>query len=53
MTFIAFYKGKKITVQAASSRDAQLDAAKQFKARKVWDVAVVHADEPVNPARLG
>lgn len=57
-TYIAFYKGKEITVQALRSYDAQLIAAKKFKARKSYEVTVVLAalsnGEPVihNPAIL-
>lgn len=56
-TYIAFYKGKEIEVKALRSYDAQLAAAKIFKARKSHEVTVVLAakgDEPVvhNPAIL-
>lgn len=37
----AFYKGKSIEVLAPSSYDAQLNAARLFKARKSYDVTVV------------
>ena len=37
----AFYKGKSIEVYAPSSYDAQLNAAKQFKAKKSYEVTVV------------
>ena len=40
-TYIAFYKGKQITVNALSSYDAQLIAAKQFKAKKSYEVTVM------------
>ena len=49
-TYIAFYKGKQIEVKALRSYDAQLAAAKIFKARKTYDVTVMLAakdDEPV------
>jgi len=45
--YIAFYKSKKITVQAETSYKAQQIAAAQFKARKSYDVTVVLADAPV------
>jgi len=56
-TYIAFYKGKQITVNALRSYDAQLTAAKLFKAKKSYEVTVMLAakdDEPVihNPAIL-
>lgn len=51
-TYVCFYRGKQITVQALRSFDAQEKAAKLFKARKAYDVAVVLADKPVAPASL-
>lgn len=56
-TYIAFYKGKQIEVKALRSYDAQLAAAKIFKARKSYDVTVMLAakdDEPVihHPATI-
>ena len=42
-TYIAFYKGKQIEVKASRSYDAQLLAAKQFKAKKSYDVTVILA----------
>ena len=39
--YIAFYKGKKIEVQAETSYKAQLLAASQFKAKKSYEVTVV------------
>jgi hypothetical protein len=42
--YIAFYRGKQIQLMAESALAAQLDAAKQFKARKSYDVAVILAD---------
>lgn len=42
--YIAFYKGKKIVVQASTSYSAQCIAAKQFKAKKYYDVTVMRAD---------
>jgi len=42
-TYIAFYKGKEIIVKALRSYDAQLIAAKQFKAKKAYDVTVILA----------
>ena len=43
-SFIAFYKGKKMTVEASTSYEAQQKAAKEFKARKAYDVTVMRAD---------
>jgi hypothetical protein len=40
----AFYKGRTCFVEATSSYDAQLQAAKHFKARKSYDVSVVLTD---------
>ena len=56
-TYIAFYKGKQITVNALRSFDAQEQAARIFKAKKSYEVTVMLAakgDEPViqNPAIL-
>ena len=42
-TYLAFYRGRSITVQALRSYDAQLAAAKVFKARKAWEVTVMLA----------
>lgn len=49
-TYNAYYKNKEITVNATSSYDAQLLAAKQFKAKKSYEVAIVLADVPVSTA---
>ena len=56
-TYIAFYKGKEITVNALRSFDAQEQAARIFKAKKSYEVTVMLAakgDEPVihNPATI-
>ena len=40
-TYIAFYKGKQLTVKALRSFDAQEIAAKQFKAKKSYEVTVM------------
>ena len=39
-SYICFYKGRSIVVQALRSFDAQTIAAKKFKARRAWDVEV-------------
>ena len=44
VNYIAFYKGKKIVVQASTSYTAQCIAAKQLKAKKYYDVTVMRAD---------
>lgn len=54
-TYHAFYKGKQIELTAATSYAAQQAAAKQFKAKKSYDVTVVlvaKGETPVihNPA---
>lgn len=51
-TYVCFYRGKQITVQALRSYDAQLEAAKRFKAKKSWEVTVVLANQAVDPASL-
>lgn len=43
--YIAFYKGKKLEVYAASSYEAQQKAAALFKARKSYEVTVVLAEK--------
>ena len=42
--YIAFFRGRQVTVHAASSYEAQQIAAKKFNARKSWEVTVVLAD---------
>lgn len=51
-TYKAFYKGKTVTVIAETQCDAQQQAAKFFKAKKPWEVAIVLADVPVDCASL-
>jgi len=48
-TYIAFYRGKQITVNALRSYDAQLMAAKLFKARKSYEVTVMLAAKDGTP----
>ena len=43
--YIAFYKGKRIEIYAKTSYEAQQIAAKQFKAKKSYDVTVVLAEK--------
>jgi len=42
---MAFYKGKKTEVYAASSYEAQQKAAQVFKVKKSYDVTVVLAEK--------
>lgn len=49
-TYHAFYKGKKLELQADTSYAAQLKAAELFKAKKSYDVTIVlvaKEDKPV------
>lgn len=43
--YIALYRGKRIEVHAESSYDAQQKAAKQFKAKKSYEVSVYLAEK--------
>jgi hypothetical protein len=46
----AFYKGRSIEVEATTSYSAQQVAAKEFKAKKEWEVTVILVakdDKPV------
>lgn len=38
--YIALYRGKRLEVRAPTSRAAQIEAAKQFRARRESDVSV-------------
>lgn len=51
-TYIAFYKGRQLTVSADTSYLAQQLAAKLFKAKKSYDVTVMLADVEVDTASL-
>ncbi len=42
--YLAFYKGKQIEVFADTSYQAQLKAAKIFKAKKSYEVTVIIAE---------
>ena len=42
-SYICFYKGRQVVVQALRSFDAQNIAAKKLKARRPWEVSVVLA----------
>jgi len=39
--YIAIYKGKKIEIYADTSYQAQLEAAKEFKAKKSYEIQIV------------
>ena len=47
--YIAFYRGRKAEVYAATSYDAQLKAAELFKARFAREVTVVLAEKAGHP----
>jgi hypothetical protein len=51
-TYVCFYRGRRLVVQADRTIEAQEKAAKLFKARKQYEVDVVLADTPVEPASL-
>jgi hypothetical protein len=52
-TYLAYYRGRTIQVQAPNSYTAQNLAAIQFGARKSYQVAVVLADRLVDTASIG
>ena len=43
--YVCFYKGKRLEVYAETSYDAQKKAAKEFKAKKTWDISVTIAEK--------
>lgn len=43
--YIAFYKGKQLEVHANTSYEAQMLAAKTFKAKKSYEVTVMLAEK--------
>lgn len=53
-SYIAYYKGEKIAIEAPTSYAAQKLAAEKFgvKQNKSYLVAVVLVDVPVDPASL-
>jgi len=51
-TFIAFYKGRQIAVEASTTYTAQCIAAKMLKAKKYYDVTIVRADIEIDPASV-
>lgn len=51
-TYVAFYRGRQITVSADSSYAAQQLAAAEFRARKSWEVTVMLADVEISTSSL-
>jgi len=49
----AFYKGRTLDIEAKTSYEAQILAAKIFKAKKRYDVTVMLCDVVHNPADIG
>lgn len=47
--YIAFYKGKRLEVFAETSYQAQVKAAKEFKAKKSYDITVMLAEKDGQP----
>lgn len=41
MTYHCFYRSKKLQIEAETSYAAQQEAARQFKAKKAYEVTVV------------
>ena len=52
-TYQAYYRGRTIQLQAQSSYQAQIRAAEIFRVRKAYQVSVVLADRPIDPASIG
>lgn len=50
--YVAFYNGRQIVIEADSSYAAQLKAAKEFKAKKEYQVTVLLLDQVVDTASL-
>ena len=50
--YVCFYRGRRVEVYADTSYEAQKLAAEKFKAKKSYEVAVVLADKPIDPAGL-
>ena len=47
--YVAFYRGKRIEVYAATTIEARDKAAASFKARKAYDVTVMLAEKNGEP----
>jgi hypothetical protein len=43
--YVCFYKGKRLEVYAETTLKAQKEAAKQFKAKKHYDITVMLAEK--------
>ena len=52
-TYLAYYRGRTIQIKAPNSYTAQNLVAIQFGARKSYQVAVVLADQAMDPASIG
>lgn len=39
--YLCFYRGRTLTIEASTSYEASKKAAKQFKAKRSWDVSVI------------
>lgn len=52
-TYLAYYRGRTIEVKAPNSYTAQNLAAIHFGAKKSYQVAVVLADQAMDPASIG
>lgn len=52
-TYLAYYRGRTIEIKAPNSYTAQNLAAIQFGARKSYQVAVVLADQAMDPVGIG
>jgi hypothetical protein len=50
--YVCIYRGRSLLINATSSYLAQRIAAKQFNARKAWDVIVYLSDEPIATSSL-
>ena len=53
MKYAAFYKNRKMEVEAATSYEAHCKAASAFKANKPWEVTVMLLVATHDPAVLG
>ena len=52
-TYQAYYRGRTIQLPAQSSYQAQIRAAEILGVRKTYQVSVVLADRPIDPASIG
>lgn len=48
-TYIAFYRGRRVEVQADTTYEGQRKAAKLFRARKAYEVTVMLAEKDGQP----